>query len=91
MGIIGLARLQRAASDGEHEKPLQEFIDTLTFPHVHPDHPLDLALERMGKAKLDVLPVVSRANYRDMLGIVVLADILSSFGVDPRDWADREA
>jgi len=50
-----------------------------------------LALERMGKAKLDVLPVVSRANYRDLLGIVVLADILGSFGVDPRDWADRGA
>jgi CIC family chloride channel protein len=91
VGVIGLARLQKAASDSEHEKPLKDFIDTANLPHVHPDHPLDLALERMGRAKLDVLPVVSRANYRDMLGIVVLADILNSFGVDPGEWDGRGA
>jgi hypothetical protein len=64
------------------------FPDAREFPHVHADHPLDLALERMGAARLDVLPVVSRANIHQMLGIVVLSDVLNSFGVDPTKWTD---
>ena len=64
------------------------FSDAREFPHVHADHPLDLALESMGAARLDVLPVVSRANIHQMLGIVVLSDVLNSFGVDPTKWTD---
>ena len=67
---------------------LRYFTDAREFPHVHADHPLDLALERMGAARLDVLPVVSRANIHQMLGIVVLSDVLNSFGVDPTKWTD---
>jgi CIC family chloride channel protein len=51
------------------------------LPHVHPDHSLSLALERMGTSGLNVLPVVSRANVRQLLGIVALNDILETFGV----------
>ena len=38
------------------------------FPHLHLDHDLGLALERMGATKVNVLPVVSRANLRDLIG-----------------------
>jgi CBS domain-containing protein len=55
------------------------------FQHVHADHPLDVALERMGVAKVDVLPVVSRANIHLLLGVVALPDILNSFGVRSTD------
>ena len=48
---------------------------------MHPDHPLGLALARMGATHHTVLPVVSRANVRVMLGIVTLADILNAYGV----------
>lgn len=51
------------------------------YSYVHPDHPLSYALERMGAAKLDVLPVVSRANIRQMLGIVSLGDVLAAYGI----------
>jgi hypothetical protein len=37
----------------------------------------------MGSAKLDLLPVVSRANIHHLLGVVVLPDVLSDFGVAP--------
>jgi chloride channel protein, CIC family len=50
-------------------------------PHVHPDHPLSLALERMGSNGLTALPVVSRADTQQVLGIVVLDDVLRAFGV----------
>ena len=52
-----------------------------SFPYVHPDHPLSLALERMGGAAVDVVPVVSRANIRHVFGAVTLPDILAAYGV----------
>ena len=54
------------------------------LPHVHPDHSLSLALERMGTSGLNVLPVVSRANVRQLIGIIVLDDILNAYGVAKR-------
>ena len=61
---------------------LREVIGaSTTFPYVHPDHPLSLALERMGYAAVDTIPVVSRANLRQVCGIVTLADVLAAYGV----------
>ncbi|MBV9762861.1 MAG: chloride channel protein [Acidobacteriaceae bacterium] len=51
------------------------------YPYVHADHPVTYALERMGVKGVDVVPVVSRANIRQMYGIVTLKDILAGYGV----------
>jgi tetratricopeptide (TPR) repeat protein len=51
------------------------------FPHLHMDHPLDMALRRMAHSKLNVLPVVGRADLRDLKGVVSLQDILQAYGV----------
>ena len=61
-----------------------------SFPYVHRDHPLSLALERMGAAGVDAVPVVSRANIRQSYGVVTLPDILAAYGVEhsARDGAD---
>jgi CIC family chloride channel protein len=56
--------------------------DGLHVPHVHSDQPLGLALARMGDSGHNVLPVVSRANARLVVGIVTLADVLKAYGVD---------
>jgi CBS domain-containing protein len=50
-------------------------------PHVHPDQSVDVALERMGESGYNVLPVVSRANVRQLEGVVTLDDILEAYGV----------
>ena len=50
--------------------------------HLHRDHPLGLALARMGTTGHTVLPVVSRANARTILGIVTLPAILNAYGVE---------
>jgi len=52
------------------------------FPHVHTDHSLDLALQRMGETRLDALPVVSRANVRELNGVITLEDVLKAYGVN---------
>ena len=62
--------------------------DAEHLPHVHPDHSLSLALERMGSTGLNALPVVSRGNVRELMGIVLLDDILGAYGVGKRMQRD---
>lgn len=49
-------------------------------PHLHPDHSLAIALDRMGNAKVRVLPVVSRANVHQLVGIITLEAVLDAYG-----------
>jgi CIC family chloride channel protein len=90
-GIITRAQLKRAVAEGRREEKLQQVLEmrlpqghvaASDFPHVHPDHPLYLALGRMGAAGLNVLPVVSRANVAELLGVVTLRDVLDAYGID---------
>jgi CIC family chloride channel protein len=83
-GVISRAQIEQAVANGETTKPLRDLLDARDFPHVHADHPLYVALERMGTAKLDLLPVVSRADIHYLIGVVVLADVLNSYGVKHR-------
>jgi len=80
IGVVGLARLEKEAADSG-DKSLEELVDGLEFPHMHPDQGLDVALERMGTNQLDVLPVVSRADVHRLEGVVTLRDVLAAYGV----------
>jgi CIC family chloride channel protein len=51
------------------------------FPYIYPDQSLSLALEKMGAAGVDALPVVSRADYHQLLGVLTLPDILNAYGL----------
>jgi CIC family chloride channel protein len=85
IGVISLQTLQRANSEGLTNKRLSEFAHSGHFPHVHPDHPLHAALDRMGASQLDLLPVVSRANVHQLEGVVMLQDVLARYGVGPKE------
>jgi chloride channel protein, CIC family len=85
VGIVDLAQIEQAMAGGDVAKQLGDLVNALDFPHMHADEPLHLALERMGSARLDVLPVVSRANIHQLMGIVVLSDVLNSYGVRCRE------
>jgi chloride channel protein, CIC family len=89
-GIVSQSQIDKAVANSEGNKTLEDLIDSRGFPHVHADHPLYVALERMGAAKLDVLPVVSRADIHELLGIVALPDVLNAFGVEGRDSVDPD-
>jgi chloride channel protein, CIC family len=60
------------------------------FPHLHADHSLTSALERLGSSRLDMLPVVSRADVHKLEGIVVLEDVLRFYGLS-RPFAPNNA
>jgi chloride channel protein, CIC family len=80
VGVFSLSALQNAWGDGGANRKLKEFVDAREFPHLHPDHPLSVALERMGTAHLDALPVVSRADVRKLEGVVTVQDVLNFYG-----------
>ncbi|HTF24168.1 MAG TPA: chloride channel protein [Candidatus Limnocylindria bacterium] len=84
IGVISLQKLKRLNNDGLGSSRLSEFAVADNFPHVHSDHPLHLALDRMGASQLDLLPVVSRANVHHLEGVVTLRDVLALYGVGPK-------
>ncbi len=57
----------------------KEELTAAEFPHVHADHPLDVAMKRMAQTGWKVLPVVSRTNVRELKGTISLDDILSVY------------
>ena len=81
-GVVSLSTLQKALQEsGGASRRLKEFVNVCEFPHLHGDHPLSVALERMGTTHLDVLPVVSRADVHKLEGVVTLHDVLSFYGL----------
>ncbi|HTW66920.1 MAG TPA: chloride channel protein [Bryobacteraceae bacterium] len=89
-GMINLAQVEHELAEGHGGRPVGELVpadvpDALltaeNFPHLHMDHPLDVALRRIAHSKMNVLPVVGRSDIRDLKGIVSLNDILNAYGV----------
>jgi CIC family chloride channel protein len=83
IGVVTLSTLEREAVEHSTKK-LAELVPEHTFPHVHADQGLDLALERMGANRIEILPVVSRADVHHLEGVVTLGDVLDAYGVGPR-------
>jgi CIC family chloride channel protein len=81
VGVLSKRGLERAANEHGMAKQLSDLVDAQTFPHLHADQSLQMALERMGGARLDLLPVVSRADVHKLEGVVLLRDVLDSYGI----------
>jgi CIC family chloride channel protein len=100
LGLVGMVRTRHIAAavdQGRLEMTIErlmqvarrsDLITSVEMPHVHNDQPLSRALARMRDNGHKVLPVVSRANARIMLGVVTLADILKAYGVERADQLD---
>lgn len=80
IGMVTMTTLQKALADSGASRTLQELIDPHGFPHLHVDHPLSVALERMGTTRFDVLPVVSRADVHKLEGLITLQEVLTFYG-----------
>ena len=60
---------------GEHTEAEPQIV-------LHADQPLSVALEKMGAAHRESLPVVSRADLTKVLGVITLAEVLAAYGVE---------
>ena len=88
IGIVTMDALKKAAADGLASTKLIDLIGLGEFPHLHSDHSLAVALERMGAAGVHALPVVSRADVHKLEGIVALRDVLKVYGFAPQNAED---
>ena len=75
--IVFPAELQKMASLGKGEYTLDSLLPRLTLPHLHPDHPLDHAMRFIHDAA--VLPVVHRADFHRLEGVLTMDDILNAY------------
>jgi CBS domain-containing protein len=57
------------------------------FPHVHMDHAASQVLERMRGSGVDSMPVVSRADIHELLGVVTLTRLLAAYGIHTEEKA----
>ena len=90
LGMVTRAQMEKAIQEGFGDKQLAELLPPLNpnerltaenFPHVHEDQPLDTVLKRMAETNLKVLPVVSRANVRQLIGTISMDDVLRAYGL----------
>jgi chloride channel protein, CIC family len=84
IGLLTRAQLSAAAQEHGAAKNVGDLLPASDFPHLHSDHSLDVALDRFGSSHLDLLPVVSRANLHEMLGVIRLQDVLQAYGVQSK-------
>ncbi|MDE3195326.1 MAG: chloride channel protein [Acidobacteriota bacterium] len=78
-GVVSGIQLEKAASP---DMTLAEIVaEQPEFPHAHIDHQASYALDRMRGEGIDMLPVVSRTNIHELLGVVTLSHVLASYGL----------
>lgn len=78
--------LRRLVKEGKGALPLARALPNPLLPWLHPDQPLDVALRQIGDWPL--LPVIHRADFHNLQGIISLADILAAYGAS-NDEADH--
>jgi CIC family chloride channel protein len=78
VGVITPERVTSAKEAGRGGEPIRHLLDG-TYTHAHPDHPLDVILERLSESD-GILPIVSRDDIRRVEGVVTLADVTRVVG-----------
>jgi CIC family chloride channel protein len=74
---IASEELRRHATQLREAATLRSLLPLEMLPHLHPDHLLDEALLRLRDWPL--LPVVNRADFRKLEGVVALSDVLRAY------------
>ena len=87
-GGLTAAELRRRSAEAPGQT-LGSFLADVRLPHLHPDQILDEALRRFGDFPL--LPIVSRADFGKLEGVVTLQDILRVYRTTGSGLAQSKA
>ena len=74
---ISRQQLRRMADEGKGSAILSSVLPTPRIPDLHPDHPLEMALRYVNRWPL--MPVVSRADFRRLEGVISQRDVLERY------------
>ena len=79
LGVVTRTQLEDALNHGQGAGKLTDLLAPIDpefepsadqFPHVHVDQALESAMRRMAQTNLNLLPVVGRANLRELVGVI---------------------
>lgn len=74
---VNKEQLSVLAREGKGGAPLGSHLPILQVPTLHPDHPLEMALRYVDRWPL--VPVVSRANFQHLEGVISERDVLERY------------
>ncbi|MBI4463845.1 MAG: chloride channel protein [Acidobacteria bacterium] len=75
VGLVSYPTLQQAMESGKSAEPVSQFL-TDGWTHVHPDHSVEVALDRF-RQNPGLLPVVSRRETSRVEGVITRQTILN--------------
>jgi chloride channel protein, CIC family len=81
LGLVTRERIEQAMQSGMGNAAVSVIL-TRDFEHVHPDHPIELVMERLAKSP-GLLPVVSRSDEHRVQGVVTPESILQFLQKSP--------
>ncbi len=67
-GLVTRARIDQELQSNRADERIQDLVIS-EFGHVHPDHSLEVVIDRLGKSP-GLLPVVSRSNSQHVVGVI---------------------
>ena len=63
--------------EGKGAEPIGTILENRHVPALHPDHPLDMSLRYVDRWQM--VPVVNRANLRELEGVITQRDVLERY------------
>jgi CIC family chloride channel protein len=75
--VVAKQQLRKMKEEGKGEASLGSQLPILQIPALHPDHPLEMALRYVERWPL--VPVVSRADFRQLEGVITERDVLERY------------
>ena len=75
--LLKVAQLASWIAEGKGELTLQSLLPRRSVPYLHPDHPLEVALRYVDR--WPIVPVVNRANFSQLEGVVSKQDVLARY------------
>jgi CIC family chloride channel protein len=76
-GCITGRELETMINEGKGSLTLGSVLASRQIPYLHPDHPLEMALRYVDRWPL--VPVVSRADFRKLEGVISQSDVFGSY------------
>ena len=76
-GIVSKKEILAMAAEGKGTTTLGALLPIPPVPYLHPDHPLETALRYVDRWPL--VPVVSRADFRQLEGVVTQRNVLERY------------